>query len=153
MYRQVEAAFDVHDGTAQAGTSTTITLDTGASATNDIYNGTGLSVSDFVATIATLPGGAVLTYNAPTSGDEANLVPTSTTQIAKMVLHNTTRSNYGLISNSVPGTNTTTLTEDVPGTWQVGDTITIRSQTNTNVIAGTVYWVDFEITKTNPKVC
>jgi len=37
--RQLDAAFEVHSGTAQAGTSTTITLDTGASATDDIYNG------------------------------------------------------------------------------------------------------------------
>ena len=37
--RQVDAAFEVHSGTAQAGSTTTITLDTGASATNDIYRG------------------------------------------------------------------------------------------------------------------
>lgn len=37
--RQIDAAFEVHSGTAQAGTSTTITLDTGASATDEIYDG------------------------------------------------------------------------------------------------------------------
>ena len=37
--RQIDAAFEVHSGTAQAGAATTITLDTGASATNDIYRG------------------------------------------------------------------------------------------------------------------
>lgn len=112
---------------------------------NDVYRGNNLSSSDFVATIATLPGGAVLTYNAPTSGDEANLVPNSTSQLAKMVLHNTTRGDDALISNCVTGTNTITLTANVPGTWQVGDTITIRSQTNTSTYL-TSYFVDFEFT-------
>ena len=37
--RQIEAAFNVHAGTAQGGTVSSITLDTGASTTNDIYNG------------------------------------------------------------------------------------------------------------------
>ena len=113
--------------------------------TYDIYRGDNISVSDFVATIATLPGGAVLTYNAPSSGDEANLVPTSTNQYAKMVLQNSTRSNDALILNTVIGTNTITLTDDVPGTWQVGDTVTIRSATNTDVI-GASRFVDFEVT-------
>lgn len=36
--RQVEAAFVLHSGTAQAGASNTITLDTGANATDDFYN-------------------------------------------------------------------------------------------------------------------
>ena len=114
--------------------------------TYDIYTlfGGG-SDSDFVATIATLPGGAVLTYNAPSSGDEKNLVPTATTQYAKMRLYNSTRSTYALISNCVTGTNTLTLTANVPAGWQVGDTITIRSQTNTAVI-GASYFIDFELT-------
>lgn len=37
--RQIDAAFEVHSGTAQAGSTTSITLDTGASATDNIYNG------------------------------------------------------------------------------------------------------------------
>ena len=37
--RKIDAAFEVHSGTAQAGTSTTITLDTGASSTDEIYDG------------------------------------------------------------------------------------------------------------------
>lgn len=37
--RQIDAAFEVHSGTAQAGAATTITLDTGASASDDIYRG------------------------------------------------------------------------------------------------------------------
>ncbi|MCK5307183.1 MAG: hypothetical protein KAJ73_01095 [Zetaproteobacteria bacterium] len=115
--------------------------------TNDIYNAVSLTDSDFTSTIATLPGGAVLTYGAISTGDELNLVPVSTSQVAKMVLHNTTRSNDALISNSVAGTNTVTLTANVPGTWQVGDTITIRSPVETGVI-GTSYFVELEITGT-----
>jgi hypothetical protein len=38
--RQIDAAFEVHSGTAQAGAAATITLDTGADGTNDnIYRG------------------------------------------------------------------------------------------------------------------
>lgn len=37
--RAIDAAFEVHSGTAQAGTANTITLDTGASATDNIYRG------------------------------------------------------------------------------------------------------------------
>lgn len=110
----------------------------------DIYRIGAGSDSDFVATIATLPGGSVLTYNAPTSGDELNLVPQSTAQHAKMRLRNSTRNNYGLIFNCVTGTNTITLTASVPGDWQVGDLITIRSAVNTDV-SGAAYFVDFEI--------
>jgi hypothetical protein len=116
---------------------------------NDLYRGpASMSKSDFVATIATLPGGAVLTYNAPSSGDEDNIVPNTTSQLAKMVLHNTTRGDSSLIDDCVVGTNTVTLTADVLGTWQVGDTITMRSQTNTSNPAGNVYFADFEITST-----
>ena len=44
--RQLDASFEVHSGTAQAGTSTTITLDTGASTTDDIYNGDRIVITD-----------------------------------------------------------------------------------------------------------
>lgn len=99
------------------------------------------STSGFTATIATLPGGAVLTYT-PVSGNEDTLVPSATTYAAKQRLYNTTRGTYGLISNSVVGTNTTTLTATVPAGWLVGDTITTLSPT---VVGGGFNWVDFEI--------
>lgn len=120
--------------------------DADAQSANDIYSGGSLSDSDFTSTIATLPGGAVLTYGAITTGAEANLVPLATTQLAKMVLHNTTRGTNALISNCVVGTNTITLTANVPAGWVVGDTITIRSTTNTTNPAGGAWFVDFEIT-------
>lgn len=117
---------------------------------NDVFRYNTLSNSDFVATIATLPGGANFTYNAPSSGTGANLVPASTSQLAKMVLHNTTRGTDALISNCVTGTSTITLTANVPVGWQVGDTITIRSQTNTDIIDAVAYFVDFELTSGVP---
>lgn len=99
-------------------------------------------VSAFVGTIATLPGGATLTYNV-TSGQEAAMVPNATTQLAKMRIYNTTRGTSALISDCNTGTNTLTLTANVPAGWQTGDTIDIASQT---VSGGGLSWVDLEIT-------
>lgn len=115
-----------------------------ASFANEIYQGANVGLSDFVATINGAPSGASVVYNAPSSGNEAMLVPTATTQIAKMVLHNTTRSTDALISNCNTGTNTITLTANAPAGWVSGDTITVRSQTNTSTF-GSSYFVDFEI--------
>jgi hypothetical protein len=70
------------------------------------------------------------------------MVPASTSQLAKMRLYNTTRGTSALISNCVTGTNTITLTADVPAGWATTDVITIASQT---VSGGTVSWVDIEI--------
>jgi len=109
---------------------------------NDLWSCTFCGSSAFVGTIATLPGGATLTYNV-TSGNENAMVPASTSQLAKMRLYNTTRGTSALISNCVTGTNTVTLTANVPAGWQVGDTIDIASQT---VSGGSRAWVDLEIT-------
>lgn len=98
-------------------------------------------VSAFVGTIATLPGGATLTYNV-TSGQEGAMNTSSTGQLAKIRLYNTTRGSYALISSCTTGTNTIVLTANVPGAWQVGDTITIASQT---VSGGGFSWIDLEI--------
>jgi len=114
-----------------------------ASNANDIFRCSNPGgVSAFVGTIATLPGGATLTYNV-SSGQEGALVPASTSQLAKMRLYNTTRGTNALISNCVVGTNTITLTANVPVGWTVGDTITIASQT----VVGSFSWVDLEITE------
>lgn len=97
--------------------------------------------SSFVGTIATLPGGSTLTYNVG-SGNEGAMVPSSTSHLGKMRLYNTTRGTNALISNCVTGTSTLTLTATVPAGWQVGDTITIASQT----VSGDFKWVDIELT-------
>lgn len=100
--------------------------------------------STFLGTIATLPGGATLTYNV-TSGNEGAMVPQSTSQLGKMRLYNTTRGTSALISNCVTGTNTITLTANVPAGWAITDVITIASQT-VDGSASSVFYVDIEIT-------
>lgn len=111
---------------------------------DNIYSVLNASDSDFVSTIATLPGGVTLTYGAVTSGAEDTIVPWYTANYGKLVLHNTTRSDYALVEDVDTGTNTITLTAAVPGTWQVGDTITARSQTNTDLITNS-YFQDVEL--------
>lgn len=117
------------------------------SSTNSIIqNPNVLSDSTFICTIATLPGGAVLTYTV-TSGDEGWLDAVNSSALGKLRLYNSTRSTYALISDTVIATNTITLTATVPGDWVVGDTLTIRSQTNTDT-AGGAYFLEYEITST-----
>lgn len=112
--------------------------------TNNLYrvaNSPGGN-SAFVGTIATLPGGATLTYNI-TSGQEGAMAVSSTAALGKIRLYNTTRGTSALISQCTTATNTLTLTANVPAGWQTGDTITIASQT---VSGGTIDWIDLEIT-------
>jgi hypothetical protein len=97
----------------------------------------------FVATINGAPVGTSVTYNAPSSGTEAAIVPFSASQLAKLRLYNTTRGNSALISNVNTATNVITLAATVPVNWASGDTITIASQT---VSGGGSNWVDLEIT-------
>jgi hypothetical protein len=135
-----------YDGTAKRWRAWGVNQLVGAMAetnVNDIFrcdNPGG--VSAFAGTIATLPGGATLTYNV-TSGQEGAMVPVSTSQLAKMRLYNTTRGTSALISNCVTGTNTITFTANVPAGWAITDVITIASQT---VSGGGYSWVDLEIT-------
>jgi len=98
--------------------------------------------SAFVGTINGAPAGASVTYNI-TSGQEAAMVPASTSQLAKLRLYNTTRGNSALISNCNTATNVITLTSSAPANWANGDTITIASQT---VSGGGFSWIDLEIT-------
>lgn len=128
-------------------------------ATNDVYSSV-ISVganragdSDFVALIDSLPGGAAVRYDTPTSGHENSLIPDNTSVLAKLTLHNTTRGDSALISDSSNAGGAgydgeITLTASVPAGWTVGDTITIRSQTNTSTMQDG-YFVDFEIADTS----
>lgn len=112
----------------------------------DLYAFVSASTSDFVATINGAPSGTSVVYNAPSSGNE-NVIPPNGTLLAKMVLYNTTRGDSAQISSVNTGTNTITLTATVPAAWANGDTITVRSQTNTDVPAG--YFLDFAIDDTS----
>jgi hypothetical protein len=106
----------------------------------------GAGVSDFVATIASVSG-STLVYNAPSSGNEASIKPTSSSQLAKLRIYNTSNApvDYLLVSSVDTATNTITFTSAVPGTWTAGETITSRSQTNTDTTSS-AYFQDIEIT-------
>lgn len=97
----------------------------------------------WTGTISGTPSGAIVSYTN-VSGTPGALIPTSTSQLAKMRLYNITRGDYGLISNatSIPNAKIT-LTANAPVGWANGDRITIAS--NTIISAGTP-WVDLEIT-------
>lgn len=110
---------------------------------NNMFRVSGVPSSAFSGTINGTPSGTSVVYNAGFTGSDLNLVPASTSQLAKLVLYNTTRSNSALISNCVTGTKTITLTAAVPANWANGDTITIAS---TTVSGGTGNWVDLKIT-------
>lgn len=111
-----------------------------------VYGVNAASDSDFTSTIATLPGGAVLTYGAVTTGNENAIDPWAAISFAaKIVLHNTTRGTNAQMTAVVVGTNTITLTANVPAGWVVGDTITARSQTNTTNWSGGSYYFDFDM--------
>ena len=119
-----------------------------ASDTHFMYGLAGASDSDFTSTIATLPGGAVLTYGAVTTGNENAIDPWAALDAAfnaKLMIHNTTRGTSAIISAVVVGTNTITLTANVPAGWTVGDTITARSQTNTQNWSGGSYYFEYDI--------
>ncbi|MGQ9625836.1 MAG: hypothetical protein ACUVV0_02910 [Anaerolineae bacterium] len=121
-----------------------------ASSENDIFRVDAADDSNFVATIASL-GTNTVVYNDPTSGNENTIKTTSSAQLGKIVLHNTTRGTSALISSVDTGTNTITLTDNVPGDWQVGDTITARSQTCTGYIltpSPVGYFFDIDVSGT-----
>lgn len=61
--RAIDAAFEVHSGTAQAGAAGTITLDTGASATDDIYRGDRIVI---VGGTGAQEHGICISYNGTT---------------------------------------------------------------------------------------
>lgn len=128
-------------GHSHSDPSGLVTPETNADAVFQVTSPGGPSL--FIATINGTPSGTSVVYNAPSSGTEAVLVPSATTQLAKMRLYNTTRSNSALISNCNTGTNTITLTATAPANWANGDTISVVSQT---VSGGGFNWIDLEVT-------
>jgi len=142
----VQAAIDAHiaDTTNVHAFSSLSGLPAAETNANDIFRvDSPGGPSLWTGTINGAPSGAAVTVSAPVTGTEAVLVPTSTSQLAKMRLYNLTRGNSALISNYNTGTNVITLTANAPGTWANGDSLTIASQT---VSGGGYSWVDLEIT-------
>ena len=105
--------------------------------------------------------GAISTFTAKLNGDPTNvansvctfdnvvapgvvgvITPVSTSQLAKMRMYNTTRSNSALILDAAGATFTTTTNVYALG-WRDNDDITI---TSTTVSGGGYSWFDLEIT-------
>jgi len=110
--------------------------------TNDVYRNNACSSSAFAGTIASLPGGASITYNLVSGAADA-MICSGPANNAKMRLYNTTRGNYARIISCVVATTTITFDTNVPVDWQIGDVITILSPT---LGFNAVSWVELEIT-------
>lgn len=109
---------------------------------NDVFFINFCATAGWTGTIATLPGGAVLTF-LTTVGNPNTMVPQNTAQLGKQRLYNTTRGTYALILNCAVGPVTITLTANVPAGWALGDVIT----TITPNMPGKPYnYVDIELT-------
>jgi hypothetical protein len=96
--------------------------------TADVQRVNTCSDTNFTATINGAPVGAAVVYTV-VSGDELSITPVSAAHLGKFVLFNTTRSDYALIESVNTGTNTITLTDTHPATWQDTDAITTESPT------------------------
>lgn len=96
--------------------------------TNDLYRCNSHSQSLFVATINGAPSATSVVYNAPSSGQEDVLPPNASTELAKLMLYNSTRSTGRLITACNTGTNTITTVSSTDA-WAAGDTLTIVDPT------------------------
>lgn len=116
---------------------------------NNLISRSGVSDSEWSGTINGAVSGANVVYTT-VSGDEA-ILSLSATEIGLIVLHNTASGESAVILSCDTGTNTITVTDaaDV-ATWQNGDTITIRSQTNTDTAGTGVYFIDVYLTAEIP---
>ncbi len=121
------------------------------SLSSDVATRTSTSDSDFQATQNGAVSGATLVYNAPSAGDEVNLDTSGSGEVAKIVLHNTTRSEEALISDTNVGTNTiTVVTAADIAAWVNTNALSIRSTINTDTVTAGVYFVDMELTTDVP---
>lgn len=90
------------------------------------------------------PAGAVVTYN-DLGGNENSMVPAATTQLGKIVLRNTTRSEDAYISSVNTGANQITVTNAAHvAAWQNADVITVVS---TTVSGGGIDWLDIDFSE------
>lgn len=110
-----------------------------------IINIATASDSDWRSTQNGAPAAAVITYNVGlTSGSEDTIVPTTSTALGKLVLHNTTLGEEALIESVNIGANTITVTDaDDVSAWVNTNVLVVRSQTNTAAPGG-VYFFDIK---------
>lgn len=116
------------------------------SSTNNLHQVLSASDLDFVATINGAPSATSVVYNAPSSGAENVINVGSSSELAKLVLWNSTRSTGRLISSVNTGTNTITTVSSTDA-WASTDSITIRSQTNTDTV-GTSRFCELDLSQT-----
>lgn len=115
---------------------------------NDIARPASCGLSNFTGTINGTPSGSTLVYTITGGTNEESIKPFSSSQIAKLVLYNTTRGTSLLISSVDIATNTITFTTAVPGAWVNTDVITARSQINTLGV-GSAFFYDHEFAAGN----
>lgn len=110
------------------------------------------STSDFVSTIAAAGiSGDKIYFNAPSSGAVDTISPVATTELAKFVIHNTTRGEQAnVIATGTDGTGNfikISNSADISA-WIATNAITARSQTNTPAISAGRYFYDMNFTAT-----
>lgn len=120
---------------------------------NDVVRVFTSSDTDFTATINGAPVGAAVAYTLVSgSGDTINVL--STSQVGKIVLHNTVggRTPTALISDTAPPV--ITLTANAPGDWVHGDTIQARSTTVTGALPSfpTIFLYDLDLSGFLPEL-
>lgn len=118
----------------------------------NLLNIPGADASDFVAVVAAAGVvGDKVYHNPPSSGAQNCVSPNTATELAKIILHNTTRAEEAfIIEAGVDGTDDfirVTNSADISA-WGTSDDITTRSQTNTSTI-GVSRWFDCEIISTS----
>jgi len=121
-------------------------------ATNPIFRIETTSGTTFSALINGGPAGTSVVYDTVT-GNEASIDPNlAYTQDGHLMLHNTTRGESALIYDVNTGTNTITLTNNVPGTWADNDAIQVNSTANTTTSFTNRYF-DVDISGMVPTTC
>jgi hypothetical protein len=109
---------------------------------NEILLVANHSGTTFSALINGAPGATTVVYDTIT-GNENSIVPSSSSELGKLVLHNTTRGDSALIQSVNVGTNTITV-DSVPGAWANNDAIQVNSLTNTTSLLS-VHYFDVEM--------
>jgi len=116
---------------------------------NNVIAVSGSSQSDFQSTINGAPTSTTVVYGTVTSGAENVINVASSSQLGKMVLHNTTRGTSRLISSVVTGTNTITTVSSTDS-WADTDAIEIRSQTVDP--GGAPYMIDIDLSQSTSAI-
>lgn len=123
------------------------------SSSNNILFLDSSSDSNFVAVVASAGvSGDKVYHDPPSSGAVDAITPQGSSELGRLVLHNTTQGEEAFIVAT--GTDATddfiqvSDSADISG-WATSDSITVRSQTNTSVPAGGVLFFDVDMSDTS----